>query len=233
MGFFPLQRNYRGSPLSVRGATLSLRSAFRVSRPLGGLLLATASQPYFMPLTLMGFTLQGISRLRDPVPFRGRLPSCCYERTWPKPKPQTGHESPKNASTFRPFASSEESAPVREELRLSGDPHQRLESRSSRCSPARQLQGFAPSQRATVLSAGEDARLCRSPRGFSPLQGFPPCRGRTGFPIRTLSFLGSPDPKAKFAVNLRASFAAGLVQLARGRKSNIPSWGFVPFRHLR
>jgi hypothetical protein len=126
MGFLPLQRNYRGSLLSARGATLSLRSAFRVSHSPDGLLLATASRPYLMPLTLMGFTLQGITRLRDPDSFQSRLPSCCYERTWPKPRPQTGHKPPEVASTLSPFASSEESAPFPKELRLLGDPHQRL-----------------------------------------------------------------------------------------------------------
>ena len=109
---------------------------------------------------------------------------------------------------FYPLPPHEESAP---EVTLPSDPHQRLRPRGFRHSPARQLQGFAPSQRVTVSSAGEDAKLCQSPRGFPPLQGFPPCRGRNGFPLRTLSSLNLTDPKIRSILDLRASFPTELV----------------------
>jgi hypothetical protein len=46
-----------------------LRSAFRLSQPPSGFLLPNAFRPYFMPETLLGFTLQGFSLSKSWVPL--------------------------------------------------------------------------------------------------------------------------------------------------------------------
>jgi hypothetical protein len=227
MGFRPLQRHYRGSPLHAEDANLCYvpPSEFLT-------LLTVYSSPRLRSLISC--------RLRSwDSPFRV-FPVCEIPVPLGTGCPPAVTNGPGRSQGLGPATSlrsrsyplppHKESAPG---VSPPGDPHQRPRPRGSRRSPARQLQGFAPSQRATVFNAGEDVDRCRSPRGLPPLQGSPPCRGRNGFPLRTLSFLGSPDPKAKLAVNLRASFPTGLVQLTRGRKSNRPSWGSVPFRYLR
>jgi len=56
------------------GLQLPSGSAFRLSRPLGGLRRPLASRPYFVPLTLMGFALQSFSLPESRTPLGAVAP---------------------------------------------------------------------------------------------------------------------------------------------------------------
>jgi hypothetical protein len=60
MEFVPLRRLSPGES-TTPGLPHRVRSALRVSHPLDGLLLAWTFRPCFMPVTPLGFTLQGLS----------------------------------------------------------------------------------------------------------------------------------------------------------------------------
>jgi hypothetical protein len=125
-------------------------SALSVSRALGGLLPATPLRACFIPVTLLGFRLQGFDPRREAVPLSRPVLSC---RSSHDPRPRTAGPGTRLQSLAPPG----ESAPPR------------AETHGGRCPP-----GVLPSKALPAARVGPRltrtalARRAGSPRPFLP-----------------------------------------------------------------
>lgn len=133
MGFAPYSASGAAGPVHA-GCPRPPPSALGVSHALDGLLPATPVRACFIPVTLLGFRLQGFGPPGEPYPSRGRMLSC---RSDLPPKPRSEGRRTRLQSFFPPG----EFAP------------RRAETRHGRCPP-----GVVPSK-ALPTSGVERSRM--------------------------------------------------------------------------